>query len=708
MSPTGAPHATMSVLRRTPIAMGVGVVLTLSLLALVGNDLPILTLGSAWITLLGAIWAPLLWMGSAWGLGALLVRPLGVVRQRGAISLSAGVGTMLSLDHLLGVLGLMTPVSAIALCAVGTIGGAWSIAPFVRSIRVDASPWALAWIPGLSLILLATTSPPGWLFDSEFGGFDALSYHLQLPGEWLGRIRPLMHNVYSFLPSHVESAFVHLAHLTLAPTDGTVGGLIADSGLRLIGAQQLHALMGVAGAWVVRRTTIEMLRTDGDARTVDAIGWLAGAWMLATPWVLVTGALAYTEMALVLLGAGALLCALQTDLRPSVRGLLVGWLVGVACGAKPTALLLLAPACGALLIAPENRRRTIHRHAPVLLLWATIGGLAALAPWLIRNWTASGNPVFPHLAGLFGSGHWSSEQVARYLGAHRFDGSLAQRLRLIVLPDAGGNLRGMSHPQWGVFWIFVFVGAIVALVRPGRDPRATALTLGVAGGIVAWLLLTHIQSRFLLALLAPALVLGVMGLGRLRRGMPVLGAGLGIQTIVLLGVWFSQRGGMPSMMIARGPGWYTGHAQRLEVRGMDEARARDRLRAIEAAGGLPVFAWINLMAPAHDTIYLLGDSTPLYVRPPVVYHTTWDASPLGEAIESGKTPEAWIAHLRDRGIDLVLVNLSELHRLIERDGWYDPRVTMARVEAFMDALGTPIRAWPEQGRVLFTVGGGAP
>ena len=706
MSQTGTPQ-TPPVLRRTPTVLALSLALTVSLLALVGNDLPLLTLSAAWRTMLEAIWAPMLWMVSAWGLGALLILPLGIQRERPACSLALGVSVMLSLDHLLGILALLSPTTAIGLCALGLGAAAWRIAPLVRTFRVDASPWAWTWIPAAGLLLLASASPPGWLFDSEFAGFDALSYHLVLPTEWMSRIQPLSHNVYSFLPSYVESAFVHLAHLTLAPTDEPFRGLVAGSGWRLIGAQQLHMLMAIAGAWVLRRTVIEALHADGDARTIDALGWLAGALVLATPWVLVTGALAYNEMALLLLGAGALLVALQTDLHPGVRAALVAWLVGVACGAKPTALLMLAPACGMLLLhaqRPDRARRCI----PVLIVAALVAGLLALAPWLVRNWIASGNPVFPHLTGLFGSGHWTDEQVARYLGAHRFNGSLAQRLALVALPDGEGHLRGMSHPQWGVFWLVVLAGTIAGLARTGRDLRVPLLALGVLVGVGAWLMLTHIQSRFLLALMAPATLLGVLGVARLRCARGLLGAALAVQTLILLGVWFSQRGGMPTMMIARGPAWYTGNAQRQEVRGLDETQARDRLRAIERAGGLPVFAWINLMTPAHDTIYLLGDSTPLYVRAPVAYHTTWDASPLGDAIEAGMTPGEWVAALHAQGIDLVLINLAELARLIERDGWYDPRVTMEHVEALMDALGSPVRAWPEQGRVLFAIGEDTP
>jgi len=76
--------------------------------------------------------------------------------------------------------------------------------------------WLLG-IPALALaMLVAACQPPGWLWDSEAGGYDALSYHLQLPQEWRANhaLWPNTHNVFSFLPSYVEAAFLHLAALS--------------------------------------------------------------------------------------------------------------------------------------------------------------------------------------------------------------------------------------------------------------------------------------------------------------------------------------------------------------------------------------------------------------------------------------------------------------------------------------------------------------
>ena len=65
------------------------------------------------------------------------------------------------------------------------------------SLFAAALLWTAA--PAVAVLLVAACSAPGWLWASEFGGYDALSYHLQLPKEWLHlkKITTLDHNVYS-------------------------------------------------------------------------------------------------------------------------------------------------------------------------------------------------------------------------------------------------------------------------------------------------------------------------------------------------------------------------------------------------------------------------------------------------------------------------------------------------------------------------------
>ena len=113
------------------------------------------------------------------------------------------------------------------------------------------------------------TCASGLPLGYEFGGYDVLSYHLALPADWwtLGRMGPLTTNAYSGLPGGAESAFLHLHALS--------GGTHDVTGLA---AQMLCAILTI--------NTASLLRQKNAA---------AALVFLMTPWIMVTGSMAYTE-----------------------------------------------------------------------------------------------------------------------------------------------------------------------------------------------------------------------------------------------------------------------------------------------------------------------------------------------------------------------------------------------------------------------------
>src|SRR6185436_2428829 len=127
--------------------------------------------------------------------------------------------------------------------------------------------------------------------------------------------------------------------------------------------------------------------------------------------------------------------------------LLTGLLIGAAASVKPTALLFCgAPAALFLLFNLFNPQSKIQNPKSLLALTlpGALAGLAILAPWLLRNYAAAHNPVFPFAASLLGTGDWTAEQATRYAAAHQFDGSILDRLRLLVLPDAHPTQSNVS------------------------------------------------------------------------------------------------------------------------------------------------------------------------------------------------------------------------------------------------------------------------
>lgn len=401
-----------------------------------------------------------------------------------------GVVGLVFLDQCLGRLGLMGLTSAWGLLALGLLG-------YRRSRPTNLGWPQMEWTWMLPLAVLGTAAlvPPGWLWDTEFGGYDVLSYHLALPADWwtLGRMGPLTTNAYSGLPGGAESAFLHLHALS--------GGTHDVTGLA---AQMLCAILTI--------NTASLLRQKNAA---------AALVFLMTPWIMVTGSMAYTE-AFVLFPACALTLRLRES-KASGQACCLGLLAGGIALAKPSAALLLALPLTLMYFAEPNRRQS----KPVLLSvgMATIVSM----PWLLDNTLTVGSPFFPLLTGVFGLGHWTAIQSANWEAAHTGGGSLA------ALWTEWLGYRSSGHWQWSVTPWLVLVGLGMA---PQRDRIKDSLAIG--SGLAVFVLLTHAQSRFLVPMLPLFALIAARPLSRLPHGM------VWVMLLVPLATFLGQRQGLPT------------------------------------------------------------------------------------------------------------------------------------------------------------------
>lgn len=436
---------------------------------------------------------------------------------------------------------------------------------------------------------------------------------------------------------------------------------------------------------------------------------------MVTPWNIVVGSLAYNEMGLVALFACAMVVGVDEGLSAAGRGAIAGVLVGAASCVKPTALLFAGVPVAVVLLGLSSMREWVKMTAV-----GAGAGVLVLAPWLVRNWLTSANPVFPFAAGWFandigGTGHWTAERVARFRSGHTFHGSLLDRLRMLVLIDsqdpAGARHRGMMHAQWGLlFPVTLAAGAVVFLRGRGNHAVvrvAALLCVALLAQLGLWLFATHLQSRFLIPLMVPAAMLVGLGVSALlplesRQGClhhKVVMAAAALVLLVQAGysaaVFRAELDGKPNLVLVAGPGMFSGELLREELMGMGEQERRAHLWNL---GAPEVF--MNFALPRGSRVYLLSRATPLYASVPVLYNTTWDAWPLGDAIrEFPGEPARWSERLRERGVTHVLVDFSELRRLT-RSGSIDPAVTEAAVTDWLSEAAEVEAGWPEAGVFL--------
>lgn len=620
------------------------------------------------------------WLGAA-GLGYPLRRALLPTSDHApVVQLGLGMAALMGVNWLLAWAGLLNTFSAWGLCA---IGAAPLIVQAVRlqRARPEASmpAVALSWmLPlvmlGLGVMLVAAACPPGTLWVMEARGYDVLSYHLQLPREWLeaGAMTGLEHNVYSYMPSLVEAAYMLL---------GAMQGSMHEA---IYASQLFHVSLAILAAAAVGCAVARFAGTGA--------GVIATAVMLAVPWMAITASLAYNEMAVMAFAGVALLVLLEPAAQTWRHAAAAGALLGAATLAKLTAGVMLAVPIGLIVLlgwhrdVPFRPSRPWRANVGAAAVMA-VAGLLVLAPFLVRNTAWTGNPVFPFAASVLGSAHWEDAHVERWHAGHsaawEHRGRLGALTNHWLLNTGYGALGGQATERSAtdmaqfereggvpVLWLAALVGAAAAIQhRPMRHVAIAMLALLILQ-LTAWLTLTHLQSRFLLPTLLPATVLLGLGLGRLhaqaaarRRSwwMPAAGAALVLALSLSSALVLHRQAPAPPVLL---------------IDALTEPDGQ--------TPGLPGDHVINTLPPDSRTYLVADNQSLLYIQRPVMYHTPFDPSPLGAMIRAADDNLQTVnGALRDRGITHVWINWSELQRLHGTYG-YDPHVTRDTLNALIN------------------------
>lgn len=653
-----------------------------------------------------------------------------------ALAIPLGLAAMLALESLIGTFGGLTAwrgVFAWLLPLAGILIGVRVLrdAPPTSddaSSSATANPVRVAFVAIhaalAALILVAATAAPGWLWSSEFGGYDAQSYHLPLAMAWtqLGSaVGPVEGNVYSALPSFVETVFAHLMILR--------GDRIAAA----IACQWWAAIGTLFGAYVVARLARTIFcGSSRDSSAQDSsnptLAWLASATFLATPWIVVVGTLAYNDIVPVIaLAGGWLVIRVAAHRDGSERALdwrsaaCLALIAASATGAKPTAFFFTVIPLAAIAIIETSPR--VLRHLPL----AAVIGLAILAPWLVRNWLHYGNPVFPFATGLFGLGPWSAEQSAIFAAAHSPDRSILERVSLLwtewigygfaKLGDGGEEL----FPQWSAAPLLGIFGLASLLFRKTTARTACAGLSAIVVTLIAWFFLTHLKSRFLLTTAVP-LSLGVAAFVPLLARFVVRRSELERTHAVPTTIAFLMAGLLAIPTFAnylREPAKNTGREDtRLRAPSLSigsipvqtgEAVAR-LLADADAKGDTAMRTAIleqvtsplavNALLPADARVVGIGFATPLYMRRPITTTTVWDRGPIDIVAERAPdAPSTWGSLLRQLGFTHALVDPTMLQIWAKR-GWLNPQLARADwVEPFGRANRVISRT--VDGKVLF-------
>lgn len=669
------------------------------------------TLAGMAVTLLEAM--PILaawWLGAA-GYGYAL-------RQRGVAQLGVGMATLLVMNYIVGFVFGLSPWVIWSMCIGGVLLlNLQLLRARRRGKRVGEavtiprlSWWWLLAVPGVALLLVAACCPPGTMWRVEALGYDVLSYHLQVPREWLaisggGGMVELSHNVYSYLPGLMESAYASL--MAMRPTAGSGGGEIASVYI----CQLFHASFVLLAAAAVAAWLRDFV--------FQGAAVVGGAVVLLVPWSVVTGSLAYNEQVAVAFAAVGLRLVAGKECPCARTAAAVGLLAGAATLAKLTAGFTVALPLGVVLLGrlfwnaesgwtfgtpfsggSVSSFKTIIRRVALPVGLCVLVGVATLSPYLARNAAWTGNPVFPFATGIFGTAHWDDTRVARWDAAHTPDTPWGERLSAVwrqALGNTGyGAWGGQPTPtesqniarfenEGGVpiLWLASLGGIIFGFTsRPTRG-LAAVLVFVLLAQFVWWLTMTHLQSRFLIVCIVPL----AAGAGLLIEAITRLPGRAGVTGPRLAG------GVLASVLAVVSLTTTWNQATRLSLADGRQVPAPlwfivDSLPSPHGTGQLPEPV-VNSLPPESQVMVVGNNQSLFYIRPGMIYASAFDESPITPLLHTINDAEQLAERLRSRGVTHLWIGYSELDRLHATYG-FDDGVTTKRLQQL-------VADWPHLG-----------
>ncbi len=354
-----------------------------------------------------------------------------------------GFGALGLLTLALGLLGLITRPIFLAILGLLTVATGPGAIGLLKNFRWQRPPRsaALFLLVALGMTLaLALLPPTSW---------DGLFYHLKAPKLYLqsGFIRPGIDIPHLNFPSLFEMLFLLAMELR---------GDVA--------AKLIHMLYMLLLGGIVYLLATRSLRVRN--------GWLSLVFLYSTPLIVVVGAWAYNDLALSYYSLAALYTFQRWDETQNERWLLLaGVLSGFMMGLKYTSVVIVIFLV--TMIIWRQRRDLGHTIRP--LLYFVLPAVALVAPWLIKNWLFTGNPVYPF---LFGGQFWDDFRAAKYSGAGSGIGlDLQALLRLpydMTLGYADASQEATIGPFYLIFLPLILIYSLTS-VREKAPPAFSFL-----------------------------------------------------------------------------------------------------------------------------------------------------------------------------------------------------------------------------------------
>lgn len=447
-------------------------------------------------------------------------------------------------------------------------------------------------------------------------GFDSTMYHLTA-----AKIYARTHGL-SFLEYVRLPIFPQASHMLF-----TLALLVYDDIL----AQQIEQLMLI--------TLVATVVAFGKRMFSYRTGCWAAAILLAQPAVLWVASVAYIDMG-VTLYTTTTVYAFWNWLESRHRHwlALAGAFCGISIGTKYSALFFLAAFTLAALFVGFKQRKWQPS-----LIFAGVALLVA-APWLVRNFYYTRNPLFPMFESIFGSVFgYGLDQAQNYRGISVVALNLVDLGRswhyLLTLP---WQLAFHKSKPFSPLYFFLLPLALVFAVIDRRIRFLLALTVGFT---ICWFFAFQ-QFRYLIPAL-PLMSLAVVGpIDRLLERLP------------LKGLWKHPLITAAGFAILMYPGWqYAREFVRLEGPLPITQQQRDKYLT-ERLPSYPAYKLLNRLKGGNYTVYALLDENMTYFADGSFKGDHFGPARYARIFGKLNNGQSLYTELKSMGADYFLVNTS--------------------------------------------------
>ncbi len=433
------------------------------------------------------------------------------------------------------------------------------------------------------------------------------------------------------------------------------GSDLLFAGAALIGgegaARAFHLLLALASAALAARLARDVFRAPS--------GLAAAALFLGLPLVLDPRTIGNVDLAAALFFGASFLFLVRHARGGGRADLAAGALLAGGMLATKYSAYAAYPLLLALVLLPVLGKRARPVSAGNTIAFLLLSHLP-LAPWILKAWAETGNPLFPLFPSVLNGRGWDTVLDERLLAWQRSIGMGRDPVHLLLLPW-NAILHGAPRYAFfdGVLSPVLLLWAFWAWVRGGREARGVLL-LSLAG-IYLWGLGSQ-QLRFLLPVV---LLLAAAGGGFWRTERGAFGVFQG-------GLFLAIAAGLLAPALAET------RRDALPVvlgRESEDSYLRRKVQSYAA------FRAAEQIVPADERILLVWENRGYYLSRPYAADSFFEASRIVRLAEQAGSAEAFLDHLRQEEIRWILVN-RPLERVFSR---YAPRSALAILGGAWDA-----------------------